>query len=407
MAAPQNVNSTTVASMIKRLYPQKRIEQMWKLRYPFLGMVKKSDRFEGSGITLPVEYDHGFASRTFTRAQSYRNVTSSVAFLLTRVKDYGIGRVDSETMRSTRSDLGGFLRVLDREMTNCLLTLQKRTAIALYRTTNGWSGKIAAGGVAGSVLTLENKSDVVNFHVGETIIADDTETGASPRVDGGSDPAMEVTAIDFDAGTLTVSLSGVTPVAGDFLFNYGDESASFAGLADWVPLTAPTSTPFFGVDRSVNPVRLGGHRINDTSLSIEETIQNLCAKISFSGGAPDKCFMNPLQVKQLALELDTKVVRDPGGTGKSGFSGVAISTPTGDLEVLGDPACPENRGYVLEMDSWELIHLDPLPHVVDDEGLRMLRVSDADQIEFRARLWGNLACHAPGHNGVFSLAAAY
>ena len=84
-----------------------------------------------------------------------------------------------------------------------------------------------------------------------------------------------------------------------------------------------------------------------------------------------------------------------------------IDTVAGPVEVLGDPACPENRMFMLDLSCWKFHHLLALPHLVEDDGLARMRVSDADQVEFRYRLWGNLKCTAPGRNGVSALPTAF
>jgi len=393
--------------MIKKLYPQRRIDQLWKLRFPFLSEVKKDDAFEGSSIETPVEHDRSARSRTFSNAQANRSPTSSVNFSVTRVKDYAVARIDAETMHSTRSNMGGFVRVMDREIENMLLTLQQSTAHGLYRNKGGAIGVISAiadGLATNDKVTLIDNTDIINFHIGQTLNAASTD-GTSGAIRVGD---TEVAYVDFDGGffynTGTDLTSDITNVAvADYLFNEGDFGVSISGLAGWIPATV-TSTSFFGVDRTVDKMRLAGHRVSDTSLSIEEAIQELCAKISFSGGRPDRCYVNPMKLKELVLEMGGRVSRDAGGHATGGFRGVSIDTPSGSIEVLGDPACPLNLGYVLELSSWELTTLQALPHLVMDDGQRTTRVTDADQLEVRGRLWCNLRCFAPGHNGMFTMA---
>lgn len=387
------VNATSVAAMIKELFPQKRIDRLWQLRYPLLSEIRKSDRFEGSSIRIPVEHDHPAVSGSFAKAQANYYPTTSKVFDLTRVPLYGFSRIDAETMRSTRSDLGGFLRVLDREISNLLLAMQKRVALGLYRDAGGALASVAS--VATNVITLNNKSDVVNFSVGATVIGNTASDGS-----GTARTAKAITAIDFDAGTITLEASHGL-VGADYLFIEGDDQSTYngfiSGLEAWVPATAPGgSDSHFGVNRSDDVARLAGHRISDTSLSAEEAIQEAAYRCMYTGGMPDRCFANPIQVKQLALELDTKVERDPGGTGRVGFRGINVETAAGTISVIADPACPEDAMFLGEVASLELIHLDPLPHIVEDDSLRMLRVSDADQVEVRARGWMNMACTKPG-----------
>ena len=414
----------TFESLMKRLQPQKVVERLWELQYAFLSMVKKRDDFVGSQIDVPLEHSHPYASRTFASAghgaSGYAFPSSSVKYNLTRKKDYGIGRLDAETMHAARNDMGAWVRALQRESTNVLKTLQKRTAIALYRNSGGAIGKMSSvtdGDGTNDILVLDKKSDVVNFSIGQSLDFS-TADGTSGSLLAQTSGKVLVRRLDFDNGYVyigsdldtaadydTIFSSGEAET--EYIFNVGDFGASCDGLEAWVPLTAPSAGESFnGIDRSVNIAMLAGHRLNDTSMSLEEMVQELAARIVYSGGSDLTCFMAPIQVKQFALELDTKVVRDPGGKGRTGFRGIVVDTVAGPIEVIGDPACPENRMFLLDMSTWCLHHLEPLPHLVKDDGLARTRVSDADQVEFRYRLWFNLACTAPGRNGVAALAAA-
>lgn len=413
----------TFLSMMKRLQPQKDIKRLWEQQYPFLSMVKKIDDFEGTQIEVPWEYDHPMVSRTFSNAQDSRYGSSSLKPALTRTKMYGVGRVDMETARAARSNRGSWVRTLAREQKNVLMAMRKRCAIQLWRNHGGALGQLAASGAIANGdgtndrLLLASKQDVYNFHRGMVIQAD-TVDGTSGALHSGT---LVVRKLDFTNGYLYVAqdhdtidtaytaTSGISSLAAsDYLFAQGDWQASFRGVDSWIPLTAPSAgESFLGIDRSVSPERLAGHRLNDTSLSREEIVQELAARLEYTGGGDVVCFMAPIQVKQFALELDSKVVRDPGGKGRVGFRGIVVDTALGAIEVLSDPSLREDRCYLLDMDSWEFHHLDPFPHLVEDEGLTSLRVSNADQVEFRYRLWGNLMCTMPGGNAVAALPLAF
>jgi len=407
-------------SLMKRLQPQREIKRLWELQYPLLGKLSKADDFDGTQIDVPLEHDHPARSRNFTKALANRFPSSSVKYSLTRAKDYAVGRLDAETMHASRNDRGSWLRSLQREQSNTVKALQKNTAISLYRNHGGSIGKMSSVvDVDGTndVLVLDKKSDVINFSRGmalEFSVADGTSGAVLAGI-------AYVAKLNFDLGYIHIAASPsalgtdgnyATIVTGEseteYIFAEGDFGNSFRGLESWIPLTSPASgESFLGIDRSVDPMRLAGHRLNDTSMSYEEIIQELAARVVYSGGGNLVAMMSPIQVKQFALEMDTKVVRDPGGTGKGGFRGISIDTVAGTVEVLGDPACPENRCFMLDLSTWKFHHLLALPHLVEDDGLARTRVTDADEIEFRYRLWGNLACTAPGKNAVAALPSAF
>lgn len=413
-SVPDNVDSTSYANLLKRLQPQKKIDALWQQMYPGFGLIRKVDDFEGSQIDCPLEYDHPFVSRTFSSAQSYRHPSSQEQFNLTRKKLYGIGRIDMEQARSSRSDKGAWVRSVAHAQKNTLLAMRKRMAIQFYRGTGGALGQITSTGIANGDgtndrLTLTNKSDVYNFSVGMAINGDTVDGGGTVHAG-----RVYVGKIDFTNGYLYVvdnagsatdyTVDVTSGGTSDYLFADGDYDNSIHGLESWIPLTAPSSgEDFLGMDRSVAPERLAGHRLNDTSLTREEMVQELAARIAYTGGADLRALMSPAQMKQFALELDTKVVRDPGGKGRVGFSGILVDTAAGQVECLADPACPEDRMFLIDPSSFVYHHLDPVVHLVMDDGLRAARRDDADEIEFRYRGWGNLACSAPGKNAVSAL----
>ena len=410
----------TFASMMKRLQRQKDVDKLWALKYPTLSRMKKKPNFVGSQMDVPLEFDHPMVGRTFSSAQANSYPSSFKKFNLTRKKLYGIGLLDAETLHSSANTEGAWAPAFRREMDNVVKAMQKRTALNLMRDNGGYIGQISSignGDGTNDRLLLKLKSDVVNFSIGQAIVSDSQAGEASTDALTDTDTVV-VRKIDFDNGYVFVGsgvstavdiTSVISNVTNDwYLFNVGDFGNGIHGLQSWIPLTAPSSgESYLGMDRSTAPNRLAGHRLNDTSLSIEETIQELAARIAYSGGTPDLCVMAPVQMKQLALELDSKVVRDPGGKGDVGFSGCLVHTAGGTIEVLGDPACPEDRLFLLDMSTWCIHHLKGLPHLVTDDGQQSIRVTDDDQIEFRYRAWANVACYAPGKNGIAALATAY
>jgi hypothetical protein len=71
--------------------------------------------------------------------------------------------------------------------------------------------------------------------------------------------------------------------------------------------------------------------------------------------------------------------------------------------VHPDPDCPANRGYVLQLDTFQLHHLDGFPHIDTLDGNGSQRLVSSDGIQVRARYWAQLACIAPAFNGVFAI----
>ncbi len=342
---------------------------------------------------------------TFATAQANAAGGSHDKFNVTRQSDYGVLTITAETMRASKNNLGAFVEARKWEVDGLLDKLGQSAAQALYGTGGGTLGRSASGNGT-DTLTLTNADDVRNFEVGDKVVFATTDAATTLRDSG---DALTVEALDRDAGTITFDPDYTTiaaiDVASDYLLIEGDDASKMTGLAGWLPLTAPTvGDSHFGVDRSVDTVRLAGNRLDQTGNTIEENLLTLCEKIASSGGRPDTAFMNHTNFSTLVKTLTTKVeYDDAGGSVDTGFSGVRIHTSAGVIKVVADPYCPGDRCYVLQKDTWRLWHLDGFPHIVKDDGLMALRQSAADGVEIRVRYWGNLVCRAPAYNGVMSI----
>src|SRR5690606_14920232 len=101
----------------------------------------------------------------------------------------------------------------------------------------------------------------------------------------------------------------------DSLHRYGDITTSsdtlgIAGIAEWVPETAPGSTAFFGVNRAVDSDKLGGIRVDGSGLNMEDALVNAGMR-AFEAGADITHFvMNPLRFGYLIKDVNSKLVRD-------------------------------------------------------------------------------------------------
>lgn len=402
------LNSDTFDAMLKELYPGNVPQNLAMKRHPFLSMVKKVDDFEGDNLVIPVYYENP-ASRSvnFGTAQANAASSSSVKWGLSQMMDYSVISIDALTIRQSRSNKGAFVRARQTEIDMMLKQLGNSAAHALYRDGYGYIGRIITTGSAitgGEVtFTLENADDARNFVVGQSIVFATNSDGTTPV-----GTAETVTSVNEASGAIGCTALHADIDLGDYIWPAGDLTAStltkMAGLEAWIPLTTPSATLFFGVNRSLHPTRLAGHRLNATGNSIEENILTLAEDIVRSGGSPDKCFISHGNFSNLVKGLGTKVeYNGAGGKADVGFGGVQIHTSAGPITVHPDPDCPANRGYCLQMDSWAIHHLDAFPHIDTMDGNSSLRGSITDTIEVRARYWAQLACIAPGWNGVFAI----
>lgn len=407
ISLPADASATTLAGLLKRVYPPAKMRQLFEQDFPFLAEVKKTKGLSGSGTVVPVTHDRSNVGNNFNAAQLFRSPASHDQFLITGIAQYGVGRLDGITMMKMKSDAGAFAQGVKTEVESVLHSMKEYTAYQLYGGAASHYLAVISGTPSANVITLTNKSDAYRFHVGQKLAIADAVTGGTPRTGGGAD--FEVVSTDPDAGTITVDNDG-DAASGDYIFNFSEESSasgltdggsgSISGLGDWCPSTAATDT-FFGVART-GKVRLYGSRITDTSLTTESAIQQAaykCAQLGGVGGSKWRCYMHPFQYNLLIEELGSKVQRGPGGKGIAGFDSVAVHTSVGTVECVGDPACPETSMWVVDLSTFELCYLgDELFHMANESSLSLIPIATADSVEFRYRSFRQLICRNPSRN---------
>ena len=408
------VDLTAIDAIVKELYPDGVPQELALKKHTFLRMVEKKGGFTGDQMIVPMLYDFpGGRSATLAsllNASGPIGVSKHIKMSVTRIKDYAATWLDAEMIKATADDKGSFVRGRQYEIDNMLKSLGNSLGHAAYRSGSGSLGTIVSGETLSDTnFTFTLRSDAKHVRVGTQLQFAQNEVTGSLRDNG---DFVTVTAVDESTGTITVDNQLDTTVAGiaagDNVYYLGDRNLKMKGLAAWIPLTAPAfgSDSFFGADRGVQPNRLAGVRLNAPNYPIEDLILEVGETINEQGGDPSVCFISHRRWITLAKRLNAKVEYDgsaAGGTMASFAGSFPVYLSSGMVRVYPDPDCPDNRGYVLTMDSWKLHHLGDLPEIVRDDGLSALRKSGEDAIEIRARYYAQLVCYAPGHNGVFAL----
>lgn len=263
------------------------------------------------------------------------------------------------------------------------------------------------------VIVLSNSSDVVQFEVNMVLQANPTD-GGTPRAALGY-----VIAVDRSNGIVTVSATGFGGPAGspagwlanDFLLVQGDNNAKIKGLSAWLPAAAPTSSDnFFGVNRSVDTVRLAGVRYNGSAQSIEEALIDSSSLLAREGGKPDVAVTNFASWSALEKSLGSKIqyvdLKSLPENAEIAFRGIMVNGANSLIKVFPDRNCPALTCYLLQMNTWCLESLGDAPQILRyGDGLEMLRVYNADAGEVRVGYYAQLRTNAPGWNAYVQLSA--
>ena len=403
---------------LKEFYSEQHVQNMVYKHNPLFAIMPKKEQFGGSYYPQPIVYGNPQGrSQTFATAQSKAAASNSLLnkFMMPRVHNYQLATIQNEVILASQGDLGAFMEAATLEIDGAINNLSRDIAIDMYRSGFGEKGQIASTfTVAGATtIKLQNASDITNFEVGQEIYLSASLSGALKAV-GTSAKGLIITKIDRSVGSETLTFgyaiddatNGIpTVAAGDYIFLAGDHTASsmtkVAGLAAWLPTTAPSAGEnFFGVDRSVDN-RLSGVRLDRKGTPIEEAVIDLLTVINRDGGSPDYVVMNSLDWGNFEKALGSKVTYvTTQVTAEIGFRGIEVMSQKGAVKVIPDQNCPQGLMYALQMDTWTLRSIGKAVRLIDTDSLQMLRLGSADGVEIRYGFYGNMMTNAPGWNGV-------
>lgn len=288
-------------------------------------------------------------------------------------------------------------------------------------------GQFTGASMAAGVLTLTGdaaETQIMNFNLGgafQSANADASAPGSATLLGAGS--VGFVIGVNYDTLQVTFSASfngtAGTPFQWDtatptnFLFKNGDFQGTGGGyvpvfmidsFSDWIPASAPTSTPFKGVDRSVDS-RLGGARLTSTQaagLSNEERIKRLVTKLNstFGGSGEKLVVLESTQWQKLASVLEARGQRPlEGKTANMSYQYITLQTGKGICKVVASPKCRPDTFWALEIDKFTLRTLSGFPKVMKGDGFTMLRKATADKYEFRIAAYAHLSTPYPSRHG--------
>jgi hypothetical protein len=402
-----SLDMTSFNSALKQHYTSDRIMNMVYKNNPLLALMPKMENFGGKNLPIPIIFGNPQGrSAAFATAQANKTASKISDFVLIRDHDFALASIDNEVLEASKGDANAFMEAATTEIDGAINQLTRSLAIAMYRSGSGSIGQCNAS-VTSTSLQLKNADDVTNFEVGQKLKFSTADGGGSLKAG-----SVSITNIDRDSGELTVdALSGIASGSGvaanDYIFIEGDYDSKIKGLQAWLPNSAPSATPFFSVDRSVDKTRLGGIRIDGSALPIEEAIMSGIHRVSREGGTPSHLFVNYTKWDELVKSLGSKVqyIGEAVKTGDAtvSFRGVEVHGPKGPVKVIPDQNCPSDRGFLLQLDVWKLYSLGKCPRIQDSDGLKMLREASADAVEVRVVYYAQVGCRGPGFNANLKL----
>lgn len=396
--------STNLSALYKILYPQGHVPDETYQDFPALALLARDENFYGSSMFLPLKYGNGNKrSSTFTNAQSNSGPSSNVGFTVTRAADYAVAYIDHQSMEASEKDEGAFVDIFKHEVDSAMKSAVISEAQSFAGDGTGIIGQISAGSTVGSgTITLADIEQVVNFEVGNVLVATATIGGAART------GSVTLTAVNRKTGVLTASAdwdAGISAIAaGDYLAIEGDLNLKPKGFSAWIPESDPSSTAFFGVDRTPDLLRLSGVRDDYSALPIEEAVVKAMKDMNLNSAACDYGFINYLKHAEIENALGSKVqyvdVVSPIGIG---FRGIKLMSGKKPVTLLADLTVKSDRLWMCQTNTWKLRSLKKSIRMLDQDGNKSLRVSNADASEVRIGGYKQFTCEAPGFNGNFKI----
>jgi hypothetical protein len=407
-----SIDLTAFSHALKIKYVSDFMEDTLARDHPFLALLlARKKRVSGKYIDHVIDYSRGGGrSASFSLAQGNPLGTKGVQMALQTVQDYAVVRWDDELLQSVEGqDAAAFFDARTKEADNKMAQLGDSASHALFRGGSGAIMQIAST-QSGSSTTINAKvaDDVKHLQVGMKIYAD--------SVDGGGTVGTTISfvkSVDLEAGTYEVAATdgGAADTAtnrdltaNQYVFVYGDYDAKVDGIQSWLPSSVSGGDSFWGVNRSVDRIRLAGWYKSFVGTPIEEAIPHMASLITRIAEAnPKLCIINPNDWVRLVNSLGTRVNYidiKPDQKATFGFRGILLNGPKGPIEVVQDADCPDKEALLLDMRTWLLYHKGDSPmSLINRDGLTIRAVADADQWEARFKSNLQLACDAPGFNG--------
>lgn len=413
--------SSNAYKLLRDLWPQKAIYDELYKSSPTLGILKKDTSFYETHRFIDVGYGapQGVGPN-FAVAKNAKTASKTAEFSITAVTYYGLFSLDGRLMRQAKSDKAVIVKPLARESRNVITQWKRDLSRYIHGNGGGALAQISAGSdVTTATITLADTNTNRFIEQGMTLQSSSSD-GTSGSVNVGTVSVKSVVRNLDGSSTVTVNeaswQAGIPGcAAGDYIFRAGVFGNVVTGFEGWNPATDPTSTLFFAVDRSPDPQRLGGIRVDATGKSPREAALRAARMVADVGGSPDTYILSTTDWEALQLELQSagtlkysQVPASPLGKFNFGlkYDAIQLMGPTGPINVITDPDATVGVGRMLTLDTWTLASTGELVSIIEGGagpgGMMMEDASDS----FESRLVGDyqLYCEAPGLNARVKLA---
>ena len=411
-----NNNAVTIQSAdawFKRYYINNRmIDALLYASDPFLSLLKRkpaTQTVEGNKIVVPLLVGRNpSASKSFIEAQSQskERTGARAVWMLDTDEDYGVIRVSDKAILASKTDRGAFYRMLRQEADMAIKGVRQRLCTSLFASSDNSAGTVKSR--TGSTITLNHAHEATSFDINDKIEvrnAAGTERAGNPYY---------VDKVDRSGLVLTLNKAVNSAVAAnDVIYRVGDHGKTAkTSLPDYVPKSIASIASLNNVDRSLDPLRLAGSRLQmDASARFDESIRKLCSQINMlTGENPTIAVMSPLVENIVANEQRAQIrFDDSSGKGAAmvvgaGIGGLSVKTAMGEVRLVTSAFAPVDTIWLLNENDAALFYLadegdDMVFFKKTENGGYFNRAHDAAGIEARIESFGNFLLENPGLHG--------
>lgn len=381
-------------------------------------LMKRQRKYNAGGKSWEQPIRHaqpgGGSSDFATALAAANNQTRQKKFVVPRVKHYRLAKLDNETIESTATgDEDAFDQAFD-DIDASMKAELKYLNFRLYRDSGGSIGRLTNTAFATTAATIDDPAAVWGLTIGDIVRLGPNRDGTALRVGTLTVAAISRSGTAQATVTFTANIStGVAAVVNnDFIFLQGDAGLAMSGLASWCPDLAPTSLPFFGVDRTEEPEYLGGVRVDGTDgRSMANILTDMMAQGANLGCTYDTMVMHPFAFANGVKQLDGKwVITQAAGYGGSkianiGMKAFEVELGESTVKIYQDRCCPTKRVYGTKIDTWSVFSAGKLPGFLQKRAGSIIKVSENfDGYEARIGGYFNASCSLPGNTVVGLLA---
>lgn len=385
---PATLSFSDISTALNEAYQGGSTDDLLAKEHPLVGLIGHEKDFAETQKRVPVKYlNPQGASPVFATAQSNAASAVATAFVVTPVNVYQVANIQGRLIeQAALGNAHRFLKELCDQVDGSMVEVGNRIATQAYRSDGGAVSTVGSG--TSSPITLAYPEDADALEVGMIISANDTNNATTPRSGTGT-----ITAINYDTGVVTYTGTITSLAVGDYIFISSFEGAAASGLEAWCPASAPSSTAFFGVDRSVNVNRLGGTRVDCSTFGPEETFARINARAQRNPVKPDVWMINPSDLATLEISLASAKMATVDST-EYNFGYEALVAY--GKKIIPDSDCPRGVMWGVPLKHFSMFSIGGAPKILDSDGNKILRAATSDAYEVRVGARLNYYSDAPG-----------